>query len=212
MIIEVNDIDELADGSVVCELYMDKEARFEKKMKASFEGVDEAYADAIKKQFFQEEATVSEKFYVRVDLDSCDRIGLVTTDDTIAWWANQSKEAQDEAFGEDNRVDIVDAFNQLYKFCWGAKRVWSHGAAFDIVICEHVFKKIGKAVPWSFWEARCTRTLFDIGINPHRPPVLKHHALEDAWNQAVGVQNVFKTLKTSTTSGGQYIQPFARER
>ena len=26
-----------------------------------------------------------EKFYVRVDLDSCDRIGLVTTDDTIAW-------------------------------------------------------------------------------------------------------------------------------
>jgi len=58
-----------------------------------------------------------EKFYVRVDLDSCDRIGLVTTDDTIAWWANQSKEAQDEAFGEDNRVDIVDAFNQLYKFC-----------------------------------------------------------------------------------------------
>jgi hypothetical protein len=54
--------------------------------------------------------------------------------------------------------------------------------------------------------------LFDIGINPHRPPVLKHHALEDAWNQAVGVQNVFNTLKTSTTVGGQYIQPFARER
>ena len=153
-----------------------------------------------------------EKFYVRVDLDSCDRLGLVTSDDTIAWWANQSKEAQDEAFSEDNRIDIVDAFNQLYKFCWGAKRVWSHGAAFDIVICEHVFKKIGKAVPWSFWEARCTRTLFDIGINPNRPPVLKHHALEDAWNQAVGVQNVFKTLKTSTTSAGQYISPFARER
>jgi hypothetical protein len=39
-----------------------KEARFEKKMKASFEGVDEAYADAIRKQFTQEEATVSEKF------------------------------------------------------------------------------------------------------------------------------------------------------
>jgi hypothetical protein len=75
-----------------------------------------------------------------------------------------------------------------------------------------VFKKIGKAVPWQFWEARCTRTLFDIGINPHRPPVLKHHALEDAWNQAVGVQNVFNTLKTSTTSAGNYIAPFARER
>jgi hypothetical protein len=38
-----------------------KEARFEK-MKASFEGVDQAYADAIKKQFTREEATVQQKF------------------------------------------------------------------------------------------------------------------------------------------------------
>lgn len=152
-----------------------------------------------------------EKFYVRVDLDSCDRIGLVTNDDTIAWWANQSKEAQDEAFSPDNRVDIVDAMHQLYKFCWGAKRVWSHGAAFDVVICEHIFGKIQKAVPWKFWEVRCTRTLFDIGINPERPPVLKHHALEDAWNQAVGVQHVFQKLRGSTQYDGKMIQPFARE-
>ena len=153
-----------------------------------------------------------EKFYVRVDLDSCDRIGLVTNDDTIAWWANQSKEAQDEAFNPDNRVDIVDAMHQLYKFCWGAKRVWSHGASFDVVICEHIFNKIQKAVPWKFWEVRCTRTLFDIGINPERPPVLKHHALEDAWNQAVGVQNIFKVLRNSSSLNVKLIAPFANQR
>jgi exodeoxyribonuclease VIII len=152
------------------------------------------------------------KFYTRVDLDSCDKIGLVTNDDTIAWWANQSKEAQDEAFGETDRVDIVDAMHQLYKFCWGAKRVWSHGATFDIVICEHIFRKIGKAIPWSFWEVRDTRTLFDIGINPNRPPVLKHHALEDAWNQAVGVQNVFKTLQGTTKFDGTLITPLSGKR
>ena len=152
------------------------------------------------------------KFYTRVDLDSCDKIGLVTNDDTIAWWANQSKEAQDEAFGETDRVEIVDAMHQLYKFCWGAKRVWSHGATFDIVICEHIFRKIGKAIPWSFWEVRDTRTLFDIGINPNRPPVLKHHALEDAWNQAVGVQNVFKTLQGTTKFDGTLITPLSGKR
>lgn len=152
-----------------------------------------------------------DKFYVRVDLDSCDRIGLVTNDDTIAWWAQQSQEAQDEAFSPDNRIDIVDAMHQLYKFCWGAKRVWSHGAAFDIVICEHIFKKIGKAVPWSFWQARCTRTLFDIGINPKRPPVLKHHALEDAWNQAVGVQNVYKKLRMASSYDGELFRPLVKE-
>lgn len=151
-----------------------------------------------------------DKFYVKVDLDSCDRIGLATNEDTIAWWANQSKEAQDEAFSPDGRIDIVDAMNQLYKFCWGAKRVWSHGAAFDVVICEHIFKKIGKAIPWNFWQVRCTRTLFDIGIDPQRPPVLKHHALEDAWNQAVGVQNVYKTLRMSSTYTGKLLTPLSK--
>ena len=152
------------------------------------------------------------KFYVKVDIDSCNDLNLDVNDDTIAWWGQQSKEAQEEAFSTDGRIHVREAFEQLYKFCWGAKRVWSHGASFDTVICENIFRKINKAVPWSFWEVRCTRTLFDIGINPTRPPVLKHHALEDAWNQAVGVQNVFKTLKCSTTSDGSYIAPFANQR
>jgi len=68
-----------------------------------------------------------DSFYVKVDLDSCDRIGLTTNDDTIAWWASQSKEAQDAAFDPEGRIDIEEAFAQLYKFCWGAKRVWSNG-------------------------------------------------------------------------------------
>ena len=153
-----------------------------------------------------------EKFYVKVDIDSCDRIGLTTSDDTLAWWASQTKEAQEAAFDPEGRIDIVDAFNQLYKFCWGAKRVWSNGSCFDIVICEHVFRKINRACPWKFWEVRDVRTAFDLGIDPKRPPVTAHHALEDAWNQAVGIQNVYNTLRTSTTTEGKYIAPFANQR
>jgi DNA polymerase III epsilon subunit-like protein len=153
-----------------------------------------------------------EKFYVKVNLDSCDELSLDVSDATIEWWGQQSKEAQEEAFSTDNRIHIREAFNQLYKFCWGAKRVWSHGAAFDIVICENVFRKLNKAVPWNFWEVRDTRTLFDLGIDPQRPPVLKHHALEDAWNQAVGVQNVFQRLRSSTQFDGKLIQPLANQR
>ena len=149
-------------------------------------------------------------FYVKVDIDSCDELGLVSNDDTIAWWAQQSKEAQAEAFEGTNRIHIRDAFDQLYKFCWGAKRVWSNGAAFDIPICEHVYRKLNKAIPWSFWAVRDVRTAFDLGINPNRPPVLAHHALQDAWNQAVGIQNVYNTLRTSTTSGGTYLAPFSK--
>ncbi len=153
-----------------------------------------------------------EKFYVRVDVDSCDRIGCTVSQSTLDWWASQSKEAQEEAFDPSNRIPIEDAMAQLYKFCWGAKRVWSHGAGFDVIICEHIFRKIEKAIPWSFWEVRDTRTLFDLGINPNRPPVLKHHALEDAWNQAVGVQNVFNSIRTTSTFDGKLITPFANQR
>jgi len=153
-----------------------------------------------------------EKFYVKVDIDSCDRLGLTTSADTINWWSQQTEAAQNEAFSTEGRIPVHEAINKLYKFCWGAKRVWSHGAGFDIIILEHVFAKLNKKVPWSFWEVRDTRTLFDIGINPERPPVLAHHALEDAWNQAVGVQNVMRTLRTSTRLDGEMIRPYANQR
>lgn len=152
------------------------------------------------------------KFYVKIDLDSCDRYGCTVSQNTIEWWAKQSKEAQEEAFSVNDRILIESAMNQLYKFCLGAKRVWSHGAGFDIIILEHLFRKIGKSIPWQFWEVRDTRTLFDLGIDPNRPPVLKHHALEDAWNQAVGVQNVFKALRGSTKYNGGLITPFSNQR
>ena len=153
-----------------------------------------------------------DKFYVKVDMDSCDRYSCTVSQDTVEWWAKQSKEAQDEAFSPDGRIPIESAMDRLYKFCWGAKRVWSHGAGFDVIILENYFRKVGKAIPWSFWEVRDTRTLFDLGINPNRPPVLKHHALEDAWNQAVGVQNVFKIIRTSSGLDGKLLEPLKGNR
>jgi len=153
-----------------------------------------------------------EKFYVKVDVDSCDKLGLTVSNSTLDWWSQQDAKAQEEAFSPDGRISITEAMNQLYKFCWGAKRIWSHGAGFDVIICEHIFAKLEKACPWQFWEVRDTRTLFDLGIDPKRPPVLKHHALEDAWNQAVGVQNVIRTLRTSTRLDGNLINPYAKTR
>lgn len=139
-------------------------------------------------------STDFENFYCRVDIDSCDRLGLRTDDSTIEWWSKQSDEAQREAFNPEGRIDIKDAVNELYRFCWGSKHVWSHGAAFDIVILETVFRKLEKTTPWKYYEVRDTRTLFDLGIDPCQPKTLKHHSLEDARNQAIAVQNVFRVL------------------
>jgi hypothetical protein len=151
-----------------------------------------------------------EKLYIKVDIDSCDAIGSTVSPSTLEWWASQSKEAQEDAFDPNNRIGIEESISQLYKFCWGAKRVWSHGVGFDLIILEHYFRKIGKAVPWQFWEMRDTRTLFDIGINPERATVTAHNALADALDQALGVQKVYRTLRSSTTKDGNYIVPLAK--
>jgi hypothetical protein len=153
-----------------------------------------------------------EVFYVRIDLESQEAIGREVNEDTIAWWARQSPEAQEEALGDgtpDNpRYTIQEAFDRLYKFCWGAKRVWSNGATADVVWSETAFRQVNKAIPWKFYEIRDVRTAFDIGINPNMPPVTAHHALEDAVNQAIGIQNVYRTLQNYSDNSGQYLEPF----
>jgi exodeoxyribonuclease VIII len=32
-----------------------------------------------------------EKLYIKVDLDSCDALGLDVSEDTLEWWSQQSK-------------------------------------------------------------------------------------------------------------------------
>ena len=153
-----------------------------------------------------------EKLYIKVDVDSCDRIGATVSTATLDWWASQSAEAQSAAFDPTDRISIEEAMTKLYKFCWGGQRVWSHGVGFDLIILEWYFRRIEKAIPWSFWEMRDTRTLFDIGINPNRASVTAHNALADAVDQAQGVQKIYRTLRSSTMSDGTYINPLAKQR
>ena len=138
---------------------------------------------------------VYDEFYLRVDVDSCSALDTYVDDSTIKWWADQDKAAQDEAFDPNNRVDIKVAMEKFYKFCTSSSRFWSHGATFDIVILEHYFRQLGKPYPWNLWDVRDTRTLFDLGMDPEMPQAYKHHALEDARRQAIGVQTMFKKLR-----------------
>jgi hypothetical protein len=69
------------------------------------------------------------------------------------------------------------------------------------VICEHIFRKVGRAVPWKYHEIRDTRTIYDLGIDPEFPPIeIKHHALHDARAEAIAVQNVYRELARLTAA------------
>lgn len=132
--------------------------------------------------------------YVKVDLESCDKYNLTISDSTIEWWSKQSAEAQYEAFESQPRVPLDNAMLQLYRFCNGCSEVWSHGAPFDIVICENLFRTVGRGIPWKYYQARDTRTMFDLGIEPDLPEVTAHDALADALNQTIALQKIFAQL------------------
>jgi exodeoxyribonuclease VIII len=136
-----------------------------------------------------------DRLYFRVSIDDQDALGREVDPATIEWWGKQDPVIMEEAFSDEDRVPLADAIDQFHKFAWGCSTFWSHGATFDLVILENLYRQVGKPLPWNFWQLRDTRTLFDLGIDPDMPKAEKHNALQDAIRQAVGVQNIYAKLK-----------------
>jgi len=136
----------------------------------------------------------SDSIYFRIDLDDQDTLGREIDPSTIDWWSRQNPEIMEEAFSPDDRIPLLEAMDRFHKFAWGCSAFWSHGATFDLVILENIYRQLNKPLPWNYWALRDTRTLFDIGIDPEMPQGSKHDALQDAIRQAIGVQNVYAKL------------------
>lgn len=133
-----------------------------------------------------------ESYYARIDLES--QPDRKVSDDTLAWWAKQPAEALEEAFGEDNRVPLEQALDDLHKIAWRSNRIWVQGPQFDGTLLEHAYYSRGKTVPWQFWKMRDSRTLISLVPSLTRPPTT-HHALEDVRRQITLVQDALDFLK-----------------
>ena len=138
---------------------------------------------------------VFDTLYFKLDLDDQDKLKREIDSNTLDWWSKQDPRIMEEAFSIENRLSLQDALNQFHKFAWGCDCFWSHGSTFDLVILEDIYRQLNKSLPWSYWQLRDTRTLFDIGFDHAMTKDNKHDALQDALRQAKGVQNIFKQLK-----------------
>lgn len=136
----------------------------------------------------------NDKIYFKINLDDQDALGREIDPNTLEWWSKQDPAIMEEAFSENDRIPLVEAVDRFHKFAWGCDAFWSHGATFDLVILENVYKQLGKTPPWNFWQLRDTRTLFDLGHASDMPQNSKHDALQDAIRQSVGVQNIYRKL------------------
>lgn len=135
-------------------------------------------------------------FYRRIDRESCARLGLTEDAGTLSW-SRQALEARREAFDAAPRHDITEVMAEFARWCGRDPFPWSHGASFDVVLCEAVFERLDIRTPWKFWNVRDTRTLYAFtGEKPIRDRN-HHHALCDAAAQADAVQRAYRRQKNS---------------
>ena len=129
--------------------------------------------------------------YRRVDIASCERYGLKKDKRTLDWWRQQPKEVREEAFTPVGRVDIKTVLEELSAWFGQSSCIWSQGTDFDIALLRNVYEKCKLEIPWKFFNARDTRTLFDI-TGFERRKSGDHNALHDCWAQIHNLQLALK--------------------
>lgn len=143
---------------------------------------------------------IHEKLELRPTIDEqTDIYNRAISDSTLDWWATQSEEAREEALGDKDRIPYREAMERLAKFCWNKHAVWSNGATFDIILAENAFRELDIKVPWSFWNIRDCRTIYDIANvslkDKKYGTKTTHRAVEDAEHQALVVQDAYRKLR-----------------
>ena len=144
---------------------------------------------------FDPRAGLFSEFYINIDREVSMDMGLTADQSTIDWWSGQSEEAKaallvDPAHPKDAFQRYFDWFKSV-----DGVEVWSHGATFDTPLIEAVARHFRMPCPWKFWNARDTRTLYDIaGVAPDRSAGTHHNALDDARNQASAVMDAYDKI------------------
>ena len=138
-----------------------------------------------------------EKFYVRIDRDSCTELGCEVDPSTVKWWDRQSSESRYEAIENEDRISIREALIKLSGWLKGNDVIWANSPSFDCVILENVYKKCKLKIPWKFWLTRDCRTLYDLANISKRDIEnnKEHHALYDCYSQITGVIKGYHKLK-----------------
>ena len=139
---------------------------------------------------FSSNVYTQHSFYARIDLES--QPTRHESEQTLKWWMKQHKDSQEEAFGEDNRMLLSDALDNLATLARKCGRIWANGVAFDMPILEDAYREHNKAYPWKFWNILDSRTVCK--LNPMKKLGNSHHALEDCVNQVILLQDSVKRL------------------
>ncbi|RUW55628.1 3'-5' exoribonuclease [Mesorhizobium sp. M1A.F.Ca.ET.072.01.1.1] len=130
------------------------------------------------------------------------RYPLARDPETVAWWNDQSPEAQ-AAFANpvDGCIRFANWLNDLTAEPTPADdqnlRLWANDPHFDASILEAVYRAVGLPVPWHYRAPRSVRTICDLAgmtRDDYCNYGEAHNALDDAIAQAMTVCEAYKRL------------------
>lgn len=139
--------------------------------------------------------TIGAKFHLVVDLATCIEAGLNVDASTVMWWMGQSDQAR-AVFNAERKYALKAALVEFTT--WFGREslpVWGNGATFDNVILRNAYGAVGLEPPWKYWDDSCYRTMKKRAPEiPMNKLGVAHNALDDAVNQAVHLQAIFKHI------------------
>ena len=140
-----------------------------------------------------DDVSLGTTFHRRVDIDSCIKLGMTVSGQTVCWWMDQPDVAR-KLFSHKgvHITNVLDGF--IRAFDWTRiEEVWANGINLDLSVLTKAFELTGLRCPWAYYKARDYRTarnLFprelvnELTIEPR----VEHDALEDATSQALTLQ------------------------
>ena len=139
-------------------------------------------------------------FLMKLDVDQQIEQGRFVDDKTLEWWGKQAPEIQEEAFGLDNRVEVVEFCKAFNKWLVGVDIKWAQGPRFDYGILESLYDSFDHHINWAYWQEADSRTIFNLMPGDPRKDAQgnqtgHHDALADSIVQAIAVQKSFEHFK-----------------
>lgn len=138
-----------------------------------------------------------ETFYITVDGESCQQVGMQISAKTVMWWLEQSTEARAALKGGVPLRDALTAFRQWSMRTAGPElSLWGNGATFDNIILRNAYSALGQYVPWKYNKDFCYRTMKNMfpGVLSAREGT-HHNALDDAMTQTKHLCAIFESIR-----------------
>lgn len=161
--------------------------------------------------FDPETGTLGSSFYVNINRNTSESIGLMVDPKVEAWWQDPKRASAwaemqtDQMTAQEAAKMFGDWFRRECDF--DNTIVWCHGAAFDFPILETFIRMAGERTPWNFRNLADDRTLFrlvDIDFSALPKEDTYHNALSDAKNQARAVMSALASIKEMKEKAHRY--------